>query len=160
MPLILIDDKLIAEVAASAQNSARRRSLYTFHDNNEAKVHRMVNVMEPDSYVRPHKHENPDKVEVFIVLRGKLAVLVFADDGRVTEHVVLEAGKSPWGAELPPGTWHSSLALEPDTVVYQVSEGPWNPHTHKAFPAWAPSEDDKEGSQAFIARVRQELMLY
>jgi hypothetical protein len=28
-----------------------------------------------DSYLRPHKHSDPDKVEVFIVLQGKLAVV-------------------------------------------------------------------------------------
>ncbi|MDP3985829.1 MAG: WbuC family cupin fold metalloprotein [Candidatus Veblenbacteria bacterium] len=161
MPFTLIDDKLMNEVTAAAQNSARRRSLYTFHSSNDDKVHRLLNVLEPDSYMRPHKHEDPDKVEVFIPLRGKLALIIFANDGRVSEHVVVQAGEmSPWGVEIPPGTWHMTLALEPDTAIYEVVEGPWDPATHKQYPAWAPAEDDRAAGLAFIARLRQELMLY
>jgi cupin fold WbuC family metalloprotein len=161
MPFILIDDKLMNDVTAAAQNSLRRRSIYTFHANNHDKVHRLLSVIEPDSYIRPHKHEEPDKVEVFIPLRGKLLVVIFADDGRVSEHVILQAGEtSPWGVEIPPGTWHMTLALVPDTAVYEVVEGPWDPQTHKKYPAWAPPEEDSAAAQAFIAKIRQELLLY
>jgi len=160
MPLKLIDEKLIADLTTTAQNSARRRTLYTFHTDNSDKLQRMAAVIEPESYIRPHKHQRPDKVEVFVILRGKLAVVIFADDGRVSEHVVLEAGKSPWGVEVTPDTWHMTLALEPDTAMYEVVEGPWHPKTHKTFPNWAPPEEDAAAGQAFIARVRQDLMLY
>ncbi len=158
--LRLIDQKLLSEVATMAQNSTRRRSLYTFHDNNDDKIHRLFSVIEPDSYLRPHKHESPDKVEIFICLQGKAALIEFAEDGRISNHVVLEAGKSPWGVEVTPTTWHMTVALEPDTALYEVVEGPWDPRTHKKFPTWAPTEEEKDAGQAFIARVRQELMLY
>ena len=161
MPFTVIDDKLMNDVTAAAQNSSRRRSLYNFHTGNEDKVHRMLNVIEPDSYIQPHKHEDPDKVEVFIPLRGKLLMVIFADDGRIAEHIVIKAGEtSPWGVEVPPKTWHMTLALEPDTAVYEVVEGPWDPTSHKKYPTWAPPEDDKEAAKAFIAKIRQELMLY
>lgn len=161
MPFKLIDQALVDEVVRAARNSSRRRSHYTFHDSNADKIHRLVNVLEPDSYVRPHKHEDPNKVEVFIPLTGRLLVVTFADDGRIAEHVVLQAGEmSPWGVEIPPGTWHMTLALEPDTAMYEVVDGPWDPATHKKFPDWAPAEEDKAAGQAFIARIRQELMLY
>ena len=161
MPFTVIDDKLMNDVTASAQNSSRRRSLYTFHTRNDDKMHRLLSVIEPDSYIRPHKHEEPDKVEVFIPLRGKLLVVIFADDGRIAEHIILQAGEtSPWGVEIPPATWHMTLALEPDTAVYEVVEGPWDPKTHKKYPAWAPEETDAAAAQAFIGKIRQELMLY
>lgn len=158
--LRLIDARLLNDVTSMAQNSTRRRSLYAFHDQNDDKLHRLLNVIEPDSYTRPHKHESPDKVEVFICLQGKLAIVEFADDGRIVNHVILEAGRSPWGVEVTPTTWHMSVALVPDTAVYEVVEGPWDPRTHKKFPTWAPAEEEKEEGEKFIARVRQELMLY
>lgn len=160
MPLKLINEEIVKDVAAAAQNSSRRRSVYTFHDKNDDPVHRMLTVRMTDSYLRPHKHSDPDKVEVFIVLQGKLCVIGFADDGRVNEHVILEAGKSPWGVEVPAGMWHTTVALEPNTAVYTVVEGPWDPKTHKKFPIWAPEESDKLAGQAFIGKIRQELMLY
>ncbi len=160
MQLKLIDDSLVKDVTRAAENSARRRSSYAMHVSNDEKIQRLVSVLETDSYVRPHKHENPDKVEVFIVLQGKLLVVLFAEDGRISEHVVLEFGKSPWGVEVPPGAWHMTVALEPATALYEVVEGPWQDHSHKKYPTWAPAEEEKEAAQAFIARVRQELMLY
>lgn len=161
MPFTLIDDKLMNEVTAAAQNNSRRRSSYAFHRSNQESLQRLVSVFEPDTYVRPHKHTDGDKVEVFIPLRGKFVLVTFADDGRVAEHVVLEAGEtSPWGAEVPPGTWHTIIALAPDTAVYRVGSGPWTEQAHKQYPTWAPQEEDGEAGQAFVARVRQELMLY
>lgn len=161
MPFTVIDDKLMNDVTAAAQNSSRHRSLYSFHTSNEDKIHRMLNVIEPDSYSRPHKHEDPDKTEVFIPLRGKIAIIIFAEDGRPAEHIVIKGGEtSPWGVEVPPKTWHMTLALEPDTAVYEVVEGPWDPSTHKKYPAWAPEENNETAAQDFIARLRQELMLY
>ena len=53
-----------------------------------------------------------------------------------------------------------TVALEPDTALFVVVEGPWDPRTHQKFPTWAPTEEEKDAGQAFIARVRQELMLY
>jgi cupin fold WbuC family metalloprotein len=160
MLIKLIDDVLINEVVQSAQNSARHRSLYNLHERNEEKVHRLIRVLEPESYIQPHKHENPYRMESFIILRGKLAVVIFADDGRISEHVVLEACKSSCGVEVPGTVWHTTIALEPDVTLFEVLQGPWDPKTHKKFPKWAPAETDQTEGQAFIVRVRQELMLY
>ncbi len=160
MSLKLINSETIKEVAATAQNSSRHRSIYTYHDNNADKLHRMINVIEPDSYIQPHKHEDPDKTEVFIILQGKLLVVIMADDGRVMESVTLEAGKSPWGVEVPPGVWHTTVSLEPDTAIYEVLEGPWDPKTHKKLAPFAPAETEIAAGQKYIASLRQELMLY
>lgn len=161
MPFTVIDDKLMNDVTAASRNSKRKRSLYSFHASNDDKVHRLLNVMQPESYSRPHKHEEPDKVEIFIPLRGKIAVIIFAEDGRPAEHIVIKAGEtSPWAVEVPVKTWHMTLALEPDTAVYQVVEGPWDPATHKKYPVWAPVEENQVEVKEFIAKIRQELMLY
>ena len=41
--------------------------------------------MQPGTYVRPHRHSTPPRWELFVVLRGALALLVFDDSGRVEE---------------------------------------------------------------------------
>jgi cupin fold WbuC family metalloprotein len=160
MPFRFINEQLINEVSTAAKNSSLQRSYFTFHQSDQELAHRLVKAVEPGSYIRPHKHNKPDKSQTFIVLRGKFVVVLFAEDGRVSEHVVLEAGKSPWGVEIPPTEWHMMMALETGTVVYEVVEGPWDPTTHKTYPTWAPDENDEPAAQGFIAKIRQELMLY
>ncbi|MFZ5391409.1 MAG: WbuC family cupin fold metalloprotein [Patescibacteria group bacterium] len=160
MSFKLLNDDLIKETAVTSQNSKRRRSLYTFHQDNDEKVHRLLNVIQPDSYLQPHKHQAPDKVEVMIVLKGKLAVIEFAEDGRPSGQIVLAPQSSPYILEIEPNTWHMSIALEADTAVYIVTEGPWRPDSHKIMAPWAPSEKETVAAQEYLAGLRQELMLY
>ena len=160
MLLKLINRAIVDDLAGSSQNSSRLRSSLMFHEDAADHLQRMVTVAQPGSYVRPHKHQDPDKVEVFVVLRGKLLVVTFAEDGTLSEHVVLGADSGTWGVEVPPATWHMTIPLEPDTAYFEVVEGPWEEHTHKKFPAWAPAEIEADAGQAFVSRIRQELMEY
>ena len=88
-----------------------------FHKHDGEALHRMFNAVQPGSYLRPHRHIDPPKAEVFIVLRGALALFVFEDDGRIREQVRLAAGSDRFGVDLAPGLFHSFIALEPDTWV-------------------------------------------
>ncbi len=41
-----------------------------FHKQNSDTLHRMLNAVQPDSYVRPHRHLDPPKAEAWILLQG------------------------------------------------------------------------------------------
>jgi cupin fold WbuC family metalloprotein len=138
-----IDETLAASTRAAAAASPRRRANFRFHALEEP-VQRMVNAIEPDSYVRPHKHEDPDKVEVFLALTGAAVVVAYNDAGTPRDHAVIRAGGPVWGVEIPPRTWHSLIAIEAGSAFYEVIEGPYEETRHKRFPSWAP-EDAAEG---------------
>ncbi|HLV35448.1 MAG TPA: WbuC family cupin fold metalloprotein, partial [Spirillospora sp.] len=77
-----ITQQMIEDLIVQAAASPRKRTIYRLHDHEEP-VQRMVNAMIPGTYTPPHKHENPDKVELFSILVGKVAVLHFDDAGRI-----------------------------------------------------------------------------
>src|SRR5207253_3168795 len=87
-------------------------------------------------------------------LRGSLLVVRFSEVGESSEGVVVSADGPVKGIEVPPGAWHTVVALEPGTIVFEVNSGPYNPDTHKEFALWAPSEEDKEAGLAYIAGLR------
>jgi cupin fold WbuC family metalloprotein len=89
--MIKITDKLLEEVSDRAKVFKRKRSNYKFHKSTKDPMQRFLNAVEPGTYVRPHKHDNPPKTEVFIVLKGKVLVLEFGSDGKVTDHVILDS---------------------------------------------------------------------
>lgn len=153
--MILIEDALIAQVASAAEGSPRRRMNHDFHQAPEV-VQRMLNALRDDSYVRPHRHADPDKVEVFMALQGRFLVLTFDDAGAVTGHAVLDPAGPVRGAEIPPRTWHALLALDPVAVAFEVIQGPYDPATHKRFAAWSP-EDAEEGL-AWIRAIRDRVL--
>ncbi|HZK08706.1 MAG TPA: WbuC family cupin fold metalloprotein [Bacteroidales bacterium] len=141
--MIKITDEFIDEFTREAQQSPRRRMNYNFHPNHEDPLHRMLNAMEPGTYVQPHKHENPDKFEIFLALRGRFVVFTFDDSGNITDHIILDSRSGNYGVEISKRTYHTLVSLEPGSVAYEVKEGPYTASTSKNFAPWAPTEGDE-----------------
>ncbi|MCW3788570.1 WbuC family cupin fold metalloprotein [Plebeiibacterium sediminum] len=136
----IIDFKILESLTKDAQKSERRRKNMNYHDGESDPVQRMLNAFEPGTYVRPHTHLNPDKREVFIILKGKLLVIFFNEEGAIINHVILDSESEIYAVEIKPGEWHTATGLEPGTVVYEIKDGPYNVLDDKNFAAWAPEE--------------------
>ena len=67
---VQIHSDLLDKVVKEAQASERRRMNFNFHQL-EDPANRMLNAIEPESYIRPHRHLEPPRDEAFFVLRGK-----------------------------------------------------------------------------------------
>jgi cupin fold WbuC family metalloprotein len=120
---------------------------YNFHKQYHDPIQRMLNAMNCGTYLQPHRHKNPDKREAFILLTGRVAVVEFNDIGQVLDHIVLDHRTGNYGTEIPVGTWHSLIALENGSVVYEVKDGPYTPINDKNFAPWAPKEGEKTCAQ-------------
>ncbi len=105
--LKIISQKSLAELSQKAANLPRKRLNLNFHDDLADPINRMLNAFEPGTYIQPHKHEYPDKREVFIALRGSLVVVIFADTGIPVDFILLDPEKGNYAVEVPPGVWHS-----------------------------------------------------
>lgn len=150
--MIHINHSITGDLIKQARSSSRKRKNFNFHENPSDPLHRMLHAMEPETYVQPHKHENPDKREAFIILRGKVAVVEYSDQGDVMDFIILDPVSGNYGVEIPPKTWHNLIALDSGTIVYEVKDGPWDPVDDKHFAAWAPREGDEE-CEAFKKKV-------
>ncbi len=140
--MIKIDRGLLDRVSGEARVSARLRKNYNFHTEYSDPLQRLLNAMEPLSYVQPHKHEDPDKREAFLVLRGRVVVLEFDESGHITGHMLLDPATGSFGAEISERTYHMIIAIDPGTIVYEVKDGPYSPIDDKNFAAWAPKEGE------------------
>ncbi|OFX56019.1 MAG: hypothetical protein A2066_01285 [Bacteroidetes bacterium GWB2_41_8] len=140
--LKIVSPKLLTELSQKAIQSPRKRLNHNFHDDLADPINRMLNAFEPGTYIQPHKHENPDKREVFIVLRGSLVVVIFDESGIATDFILLEPANGNHAVEIPPGIWHNVISLETGTVVYEIKDGPYQQISDKNFASWAPKEGD------------------
>jgi cupin fold WbuC family metalloprotein len=120
-----INEPLLQEVIAQAKESPRLRMNYNFHEDLGDKCQRLLNAMEPGTVMPVHHHKVD---EVFIVLKGALRVLTYDDEKQVVEDIVLSHSAGEYGVQIPACTWHSVEVLEPDTVIFEVKEGPYIPH--------------------------------
>ena len=122
----LIDIQLLDDVSRLAQKSDRLRMNYNFHQSLEEKCHRFLNAVEPGTKVEIHRH--PTKDESFVLLRGKVRVNTYNDDGTVKESVVLCPEEGLYGVDIPKGVWHNVECLESGSVFFECKEGPFVPH--------------------------------
>ncbi|MDP4291275.1 MAG: WbuC family cupin fold metalloprotein [Bacteroidota bacterium] len=139
-----ITTKLLDEVSRKAINSPRKRMNHNFHEDLGAALQRLLNSMEPYSYVRPHRHADPDREEVFVVLRGTLLAIQFDDAGEITDCIKLNADEGNYGVEIPSRVYHTVISLEPGSVAFEVKNGPFIPKTEGSSAPWAPAEGTPE----------------
>lgn len=132
---------------AESRRSPRGRIIQPLHKEADATLHRMLNCMQPGTYIRPHRHVDPPKAESFVLLSGAVRQLVFDDEGTVTESFVIRAGSAVFGADIEPGVWHTWIVLEPDTVAFEVKPGPYTRASDKDFAPWAPEEGTEEAEE-------------
>ncbi|MBI1395704.1 MAG: cupin fold metalloprotein, WbuC family [Betaproteobacteria bacterium] len=140
----LIDGELLDRASTEARRSPRLRRNHNFHDSDEAVCHRLLNAVEPGSYVRPHRHLDPDKDETFVVLRGSFGLVLFDDEGNVTRTAFLRADGDSIGATVPHGTFHTLIAFEQGSVFFESKAGPYRPLADAETASWAPEEGSPE----------------
>ncbi len=137
-----LDAAALRETIERAASSPRRRANRNVHLTPEDPIQRMLNVLQPGTYVRAHRH-GPDRFELFLALSGSAAVVTFGDDGSIAETAVLAPGAT-WAVEVPGGAWHTVVALAPDTALFEVKPGPYLPLAEDAFAPWSPREGTPE----------------
>jgi len=167
--ITLIDNALLDEVCAQAAASPRRRKNRNFHPYDEHPGHRLLNAMQPDSYIPPHRHLDPNKDETFVVLRGLLGLILFDDTGKILRALKvgpaalcvpgnpLRGQATAIGVDIPHGTWHTAVALEPDTVFLEAKAGPYLPFTPAEKAPWAPAENTA-GAAPYLAALKDRLL--
>ena len=134
----------VQQVIEASRTNPRKRMILPFHKTPEAPLHRMLNALQPYSYIRPHRHLFPPKPESIIVLCGALLCVIFNPQGKVQNTLTLAVGTADFGFDCEPGIYHTFLALLDDTVLFEVKPGPYQADNDKDFAAWAPSADSLE----------------
>ena len=81
---------------------------------------------EPGADIPIHRH--PEKEESFVVLRGKIRITTYNDDGSIIEDHVISPTEGRYGVNVEKNVWHTVEALEPDSVIFECKEGPYVPH--------------------------------
>jgi cupin fold WbuC family metalloprotein len=152
----VIDRSLLDQTTAGAIASPRGRKNFNFHASEGEVSNRLLNAIEPGSYVQPHRHAAASKDETLVVVRGRLAAVFFDDTGRATLTTILAAGGERIGVDIPHGTYHTLFALEPGTIFFEAKAGPYATLGPEERAPWAPAEGTPEAT-AYLARLSSQL---
>lgn len=68
-----------------------------------------------------------------MILRGKIRLTTYNDDGSIIESVVLCQEDGVFGVDIPKGVWHKLESLESGSVIFECKEGPFVPHEEEGI---------------------------
>lgn len=122
---MIIDKKLLDEVSAKAAANPRLRMNFNFHDSLDCPSQRLLNAMEIGTVVPIHRHEHTS--ETYVLLRGKIRLLLYDNSGEMIQDVVLSNSDGNYGFHIDRGQWHSLEVIESGSVILEVKDGPYMP---------------------------------
>ena len=91
----------------------------------EDQSQRMLNALEPGTVMPNHRHR--DTSETVVILRGKIQLVFYDDNGVETERVVLVADGEPRMLNVERGRWHLLVCHESGSVLFETKDGPYRP---------------------------------
>ncbi len=141
-PWFCPDRKMLEKGIRESRNSLRRRMILPIHRKQDSKVQRMLNFLQPGTYIRPHLHPRPEAVESICLIQGEIRFFVFDDTGKEIFRTDLKRDSDRTLIDIEPLVWHTFVVTEPDTVLFETKMGPYDAMRDKEFAEWAPSEDD------------------
>lgn len=131
----------------ASRKSKRKRMILPIHRQQEAEVQRLINFLQPGTYIRPHKHPMPYATESIVLLQGSIRFFTFDGSGEILTDNELSSKPIPDVIDIEPDTWHTFLVLEPDTIIFECKKGPYDVDTDKEFASWAPEEGDDKATE-------------
>jgi cupin fold WbuC family metalloprotein len=151
-----ISRSILDQISSTAKQSPRLRKNYNFHACDEDRCHRLLNAMEPDSYIQPHRHLDVNKDETLVVIRGKMGMIIFDHAGNITERALIEPTGNVMMVNIPHGIFHTWVSLEERSVFFEAKAGPFIPLTQDEKAHWAPKEGD-ESSIEYLVSLKKHL---
>lgn len=147
----LVGEKELERLCETARTTPRLRKNLNLHTSETSACQRLFNAVEPDSYIQPHRHLEPEKDETLVLVRGRLGLVTFDDTGAVTGSALLD--RETVAVDIPHGLYHTALALESGTVFFEAKAGPYRPLTENEKAGFAPGEGEP-GAPLYLERLR------
>jgi cupin fold WbuC family metalloprotein len=108
----IVDHRQIAELATRVRAVPRKRTHLLLHEGPTDPVHRLIIVLQPNTYVRPHHHSR-----MLVLQQGRGNLLIFDGDACLMDRIELSPRSS--AVQVPIGVWHGFVVLEANTAVLE-----------------------------------------
>jgi cupin fold WbuC family metalloprotein len=136
---VMVGPEWIGRLKAAALQSPLRRARLCLHRSSDDKLHEMIIALARDCLFQPHRH--PGKTESFHMIDGRLAVVIFEEDGRPLRSLLLtpprQGGVICYRLCVP--AFHTVLPLDDVVVFHETTNGPFE-KGDALLAEWAPSE--------------------
>jgi len=143
--MIQINKELFEELFAKAEATDRKRINYDLRTSPNDGGQRMLNAMLPGTEVPVHRH--PMSNENVIVLVGRLVEILYDEEGKEKDRILLDPAIGNYGFIVPKGAWHTVEVLTP-CVIYEAKDGKYGEDGSETFEEY--NLNDQKESDKFI----------
>ena len=157
--IVRLGEAEIEFLKQQARSSPRGRARICAHKDTQDPLHQMLIALSSAGYVRPHKHL--DKAESFHVVEGEGDVVVFKENGEISEVIPLgsHGSSKPFFYRLPAGYYHTILVHGEFLVVHEVTTGPFIPTQTEEAP-FAPEAIQDGASREYLSKLRDKAAVF
>lgn len=124
---MVIDSVLLDMLTGAAKESPRLRMHYDLRDSDADGSMRMLNALEPGTYIPVHRHRETS--EDVICIRGCVEEVLYDDCGVEVERVRLSPNSGVMQCHVPIGQFHTCRSLESGSVIMEFKNGRYDPVT-------------------------------
>ena len=122
---VVIDDELFAMLEQQAHDAPRLRMNYDLRNTEQDDSQRMLNVWLPGSKLEVHRHQHSN--ETVLLLRGRMDVVLYNDDGTEAARYPMGEGTGHYGINIARGAWHT-VEAHTLAVTFTAKDGAWAPN--------------------------------
>ncbi|HWW85834.1 MAG TPA: WbuC family cupin fold metalloprotein [Vicinamibacterales bacterium] len=155
--IVTVDAAAIADLRLGATGNERRRIRLCAHRSVDDPLHEMLIVHVKDTYVRPHKHLG--KSESFHVIEGEADVVMFDDEGAVTDVIQVGPVSSgrPFFYRIADPLFHTLLIRSDVLVFHETTAGPFR-RSETVFAPWSPDDRKPDEIARFLSSLDEQLV--
>ena len=155
--LVFLDSGWIDRAKAIASKNKKKKFRTCFHFDESDDVHEMFIVHCKETYVRPHKHIT--RYESLQILEGVGTVIIFSDDGKITQVQTVGdiSSPHPFYYYMRRAAYHTILIHTDFLIFKETTQGPFNPKD-TVFPGWAPSDvEDSVTTSNYFSQLHESI---
>lgn len=158
--MFILGNKMLDGLCQQAEYSLHRRQHLNIHSSYQENCQRLFNTIQPNSYIPPHRHYIANKQELLVAIRGSFCLITFDDHGNFVRsssfgsELYADELCSNIGVEIPPDVWHTVIAMQENSILLEVKEGPFVSEDSKEIALWAPRDGSAE-VDSFLARCHK-----
>ena len=146
-PVVCVSRSEIDYLHDVAANSSSGKARVLLHGSPDKDLHEMLIVHSFGQYIQPHI--NLDSAKSFIVLDGKMAVVLFNNEGAVSSCVQLGVsnGASAFLLRLDDPVFHTVVPISTTVTFLETARGP---HMRTCYAPFAPSPNNTLESEKYM----------
>lgn len=122
---MVIDKELLDNLTEKAKESPRLRMNYDLRNSSQDSSQRMLNALEPGTFIPIHRHMSTS--ESVVILRGSAKQYFYDNNGNIDEVITITAGSDCPAMNVEMSRWHRMESLESGTVILESKDGAYFP---------------------------------